>query len=313
MNQIEEILTSGHYKLVESVLSDDTDLLLLYTAIASMKFSGHRYGAFLDAASTAAKLAVYTTYLEQGRNQRKTGFIHHIETKRIKAIVEEIEDALTQGAELKLLGSREPQYLIGIPHLWLSKFPCGEGYCHKIAGLTRRDEVYLQNFRTEGTPKALSITEAEFLELIAEMHDSCQQDMPEHKRTSLSDAMAEHIKFCLLNSGTVLEIKLLDSDFSVYTLLKSSHSPKSYTSRAEVMIRDTLRFFGIMRLWAYKDTRAFRALESFQVKPENYAKAVAELDDFLATWADRHHDPEGQLQVLQVALGPATHDLNEYG
>ena len=43
-----------------------------------MRTGGHRHGAFLDAAATAAKCAIYMTYMEQGQNLRMTGHLHHI-------------------------------------------------------------------------------------------------------------------------------------------------------------------------------------------------------------------------------------------
>lgn len=309
MNQIEEVLASGHYKLVESILSDDTDLLLLYLAIVSMKFSGHRYGAFLDAASTAAKLAVYTTYLAQGRNQRKTGFIHHIETKRVKAIVQEVEAALTRSKDLKQLRSREPQYLMGIPHLWIKKFPPQKGTFQPVMGLSQRDKAYISSIWMEDWVKAGIIPETDFLDLIIEIHNTAQNHLPELERPPLSDSMTEHIKFCLLNSGTVVEIKLLDLRYPFFALAKTSYSPKSYSSRIDVMIRDTLSFFKILKSWAQQDETAFRAVESLEIKPENYQAEIAELDQFLMHWANRHHDPDGQSYVLYSAVGPDRSDV----
>ena len=54
------------------------DQIMLYLAFSAMRTSGHRHGAFLDAAATAAtaaKCATYMTYLEQGQNLRMTGHL----------------------------------------------------------------------------------------------------------------------------------------------------------------------------------------------------------------------------------------------
>lgn len=304
------MLAESHIKLIESVVSDNTDLLLLYMAIVSMKISGHRYGAFLDAASTAAKLAVYMTYLEQGRNQRKTGFIHHVETKRVKAIVQEVEAALMQGKELKMLGSREPQYLIGVPHLWLEKYPQTSDSRASIAGLSEKDQRYLNVVLPDDVPEALIISEAEFIDVVVSMHDHCQSQLDKADRLPLSEAMTEHIKFCLIHSETVLEVKLLDHNLPLYALLRNSYSPKNYTSRVETMFRDTLRFFQIMRLWTQRDPKAFRAIETLCVAPEQYDEAIAELDEFLTSWADKYHVNGEDMKVLQLVVGPGTEDLN---
>jgi hypothetical protein len=69
------------------------DKLLFYIAHLALKFGGHRYGSFIEAATTAAKLSVYVSYLEHGRSLNKTGLLHHIEPKRVKEIIREVEGA----------------------------------------------------------------------------------------------------------------------------------------------------------------------------------------------------------------------------
>jgi hypothetical protein len=80
------------------------DQIMLYLAFSAMRTGGHRHGAFLDAAATAAKCAIYMTYLEQGQNLRMTGHLHHLEPKRVKIIVEEVRQALTESTSLCLDG-----------------------------------------------------------------------------------------------------------------------------------------------------------------------------------------------------------------
>jgi hypothetical protein len=301
---VSDVVLSNHIKVVESIVENETDLLLFYIAMMSMKISGHRYGTFLGAASTAAKLAVYTTYLEQGRNQRKTGFLHHIETKRVKSIIEEVEAALIQEQELKLLGSGEPPYLIGVPHLWIELYPHVGGSRSSLGEISQRNVIYLEKILPKNIPNALVISEAELLALIEQMHDACQSHLPDSNREKLSDAMIEHIKFCLLQSETILEIKLLDCDVTVFALQKSSYSPKSYSSRVEVMFQDTLRFFNLLRLWVNQDQQVFRALETLLIDPNRYQEAIAELDQFITSWADRYHTNSQNPIVLQLVVGP---------
>ncbi|MBD0300217.1 MAG: heterocyst differentiation control protein, partial [Nitrososphaera sp.] len=110
--------------LVKSLSPSAMDQIMLYLAFSAMRTSGHRHGAFLDAAATAA---IYMTYIEQDHNLRMTGHLHHIEPKRVKVIVEEVREALTKGKLLKMLGSQEPRYLIQFPYVWLVQYPLVQG------------------------------------------------------------------------------------------------------------------------------------------------------------------------------------------
>ncbi|WP_204139703.1 heterocyst differentiation control protein [Halomicronema sp. CCY15110] len=304
MNKINELLGNSHYKLVESVLSDDIDHLLLYIAVASMKFSGHRYGSFLDAATTAAKLAIYTTYLEQDRKLRRTGLIHHVETKRVKAIVREVESAIIDGDELKSFGSKEPRYLIGFPHMWIKKYPYVSGPRFKNYEITRRELTYLENMLPQATPSALVLSNHQFMEVLEEMHSCYISEKVNNQASVLSDAMAEHMKYCLLSSGTVLRVKLEQTNESVFLLAKTTYSPNQYSSRVGEVIRDTLDFFKSMRLWAQKSRNVFRALEMLQIRPEDQEEAYKELDVFLLDWANKYHSENGESRILNLTVGP---------
>ncbi len=68
------------------------DQIMLYLAFSAMRTGGHRHGAFLDAAATAAKCAIYMTYLEQGQNLRMTGHLHHLLMSGWKNILGNQED-----------------------------------------------------------------------------------------------------------------------------------------------------------------------------------------------------------------------------
>ncbi|MEL6385312.1 MAG: heterocyst differentiation control protein, partial [Cyanobacteria bacterium J06626_18] len=99
-------------EVLSSLKVSSADRILVYLAMSAMKLGGHRYGAFLDAATTAAKFAVYSSYLEQGRNIRKTSFLHHVEPKRVRAIIKEVETVIQEGRSLTALSEQEPYYLI---------------------------------------------------------------------------------------------------------------------------------------------------------------------------------------------------------
>ncbi|TAE94498.1 MAG: heterocyst differentiation control protein [Oscillatoriales cyanobacterium] len=113
------VMKNDSLDLVKSLSPSAMDQIMLYLAFSAMRTSGHRHGAFLDAAATAAKCAIYMTYMEQENNLRMTGHLHHIEPKRVKVIVEEVREALTKGKLLKMLGSQEPRYLIQFPYVWM--------------------------------------------------------------------------------------------------------------------------------------------------------------------------------------------------
>ena len=86
---------SNDVDLIKRLGPSAMDQIMLYLAFSAMRTSGHRHGAFLDAAATAAKCAIYMTYLEQGQNLRMTGHLHHLEPKRVNISVEEVRQALT--------------------------------------------------------------------------------------------------------------------------------------------------------------------------------------------------------------------------
>lgn len=139
------------------------DQILIYIAFSAMRTGGHRHGAFLDAAATAAKCAIYMTYIEQGENLRMTGHLHHIEPKRVKAIVEEMRQALTEGKLLNLLGAQEPRYLIQFPYLWLRQYTWKTGES-RVSGtcLSVSEKTYLESKLPETSPDAKLSTPSNF-------------------------------------------------------------------------------------------------------------------------------------------------------
>jgi hypothetical protein len=290
--------------LIKLLSPSALDQILLYLAFSAMRTSGHRHGAFLDAAATAAKCAIYMTYLEQDGNLRMTGHLHHLEPKRVKAIVEEVRQAVTEGKLLKMLGSQEPRYLIQLPWVWLEQFPWQPGRS-RVPGtsLTSEEKRYIEQKLPPNLPDAQLVNSFQFLELIEFLHARSQEDLPLEQRMPLSEALAEHIKRRLLYSGTVTRI---DSPWGMpfYALTRASYSPEDEEERAYVMIEDTARFFRLMQDWAVRQDRVMRVLEELDIPGDRIEQALEELDEILRQWADRYHQEGGNPFVVQMVFGP---------
>jgi hypothetical protein len=294
----------NHTDLIKSLGPSAMDQIMLYLAFSAMRTSGHRHGAFLDAAATAAKCAIYMTYLEQGENTRMTGHLHHIEPKRVKVIVEEVRQALTEGKLLKMLGSQEPRYLIQFPYVWMELHPW-QSDRSRVSGtsLTSEEKRYIEEKLPDNLPDAQVVNSLQFSELIEFLHARSQEDWPEERRQPLSEAMAEHIKRRLLYSGTVTRI---DCPWGLpyYALTRASYSPADGKERTYTMVEDTARYFRLMRDWADRKPKVMRLLEELDIPPENVDEALAELDEIVRAWADKHHRKDGEPMVLQMVFGP---------
>lgn len=291
-------------ELIKSLSPSAMDQIMLYLAFSAMRTSGHRHGAFLDAAATAAKCAIYMTYIEQGQNLRMTGHLHHIEPKRVKMIVEEVRDALTKGKLLKMLGSQEPRYLIQFPYVWLEQFPWMPGRS-RIAGasLAIEEKRYIEAKLPNYLPDAQLINSFQFMELIEFLHRRSQEELPPEHRMPLSEALAEHIKRRLLHSGTVSRI---ESPWGMpfYALTRSTYSPVEEEERTYIMVEDTARYFRMMKDWAEKQPKVMRLLEELDIPPERIDQALEELDEVIRSWADRYHKRGGKTMLLQMVFGP---------
>lgn len=290
--------------LIKSLSPSAMDQIMLYLAFSAMRTSGHRHGAFLDAAATAAKCAIYMTYLEQGENTRMTGHLHHIEPKRVKVIVEEVRQALTEGRLLKMLGSQEPRYLIQFPYVWMDQYLWQPGRS-RISGtsLTADQKQYIQDKLPGNLPDAQVINSLQFMELIEFLHSRAQEDWDQERRQSLSEAMAEHIKRRLLYSGTVTRI---DCPWGLpyYALTRASYSPVDGKERTYTMVEDTARYFRLMKDWAERQPKVMRLLEELDIPPENMDQAMEELDEVVRAWADKYHRDGGNPMILQMVFGP---------
>lgn len=305
------LMMTNDIDLIKRLSPSAMDQIMLYLAFSAMRTGGHRHGAFLDAAATAAKCAIYMTYLEQGQNLRMTGHLHHIEPKRVKVIVEEVRQALTEGKLLKMLGSQEPRYLIQFPYVWLEQYPWMPGR-PRIPGtsLTSEEKRQIEEKLPSLLPDAQLINSFQFLELIEFLHARSQEDVPAERRLPLSEALAEHIKRRLLYSGTVTRI---DSPWGMpfYALTRSSYSPADEEERTFIMVEDTARYFRLMRAWADKEDQVMRVLEELDVPEERIDQALEELDEVIRAWADRYHQPGGQPMVVQMVVGkPDESDLS---
>ncbi|MEM9905208.1 MAG: heterocyst differentiation master regulator HetR [Cyanobacteria bacterium P01_D01_bin.44] len=296
-------LTTSDSDLIKRLDPSAMDQIMMYLAFSAMRTGGHRHGAFLDAAATAAKCAIYTTYMEQGENLRMTGHLHHIEPKRVKAIVEEMREALTKGKLLKMFGSQEPRYLIQLPYAWLEQYPWQDSPS-RIAGtsLTSEEKRQLESKLPDELPPAQLITSFQFMELIEFLHDRSQADLPPERQMPLSEALAEHIRRRLMYSGTVTRV---DSPWGMpfYALTRESYSPADEEERTYTMIEDTARYFRLMREWADRSPNSMRILEELDIEPELSQKAFSELDELVRKWADKYHQKGGKPVVVQMAVG----------
>jgi hypothetical protein len=289
--------------LVRQLSPSAIDQILLYLAFSAMRTGGHRHGAFLDAAATAAKCAIYMTYLEQGENLRMTGHLHHIEPKRVKAIVGELQQALTEGRLLKLLGSQEPRYLIQFPYLWLDRYPWQPGQSRIASNsLSPEEKEVMEKRLPVGVPDAQLINSFQFMELLEFLHERSQEDFPEDHQAPLSEALSEHIRRRLMYSGTVSRI---DSPWgmSFYALMRLSYSPVDQEERTYVMLEDTARYFRMIREWAQHQGNTVRILEELDIPPENLEVAMTELDETIRSWADKYHQAGGKPMILQMVVG----------
>ncbi|MGJ3249568.1 MAG: heterocyst differentiation master regulator HetR [Elainellaceae cyanobacterium] len=294
---------SNDIDLIKSLSPSAMDQIMLYLAFSAMRTSGHRHGAFLDAAATAAKCAIYMTYLEQGQNLRMTGHLHHIEPKRVKVIVEEVRQALTEGKLLKMLGSQEPRYLIQLPYVWLEQYPWQPGRS-RIPGtsLTSDEKRQIEGKLPSNLPDAQLVNSFQFMDIIEFLHTRSQEDLPVERRMPLSEALAEHIKRRLLYSGTVTRI---DSPWGMpfYALTRASYSPADEEERTYIMVEDTARYFRMMKDWAERQPRVIRILEELDIPVDRVDQALEELDEVIRAWADRYHQTSGEPFVLQMAVG----------
>jgi len=290
--------------MLANLTVSSADRILIYLAISVMKLGGHRYGAFLEAATTAAKFAIYSSYIEQGRNIRKTSFLHHVEPKRVRAIIKEVELLVNEGRSLTTLSDQEPYYLIGLPYLWQEKYPWEPGQSRLTNhNLTPREQTDLDTQLPADTPPARLLDLFEFLDLIKLLHTKSQAEYPPNRRMPLSEALTEHIKFRLLHSGTVTQVDIPFLSIPIFALTRNHYAPKGERERVFTMMDDIARFCKLMQGWVTERSDIFRALEVFDVPQDRREEALEELDQLLQAWADKYHQEGGHPMILQLATG----------
>lgn len=290
--------------MIANLKISSADRILIYLAISVMKSGGHRYGAFLEAANTAAKLAIYNSYLEQGQNVRKTSFLHHVEPKRVRAIIKEVEALISEGRSLTTLSEQEPYYLIGLPYLWQEKYPW-EPHQSRLNShqLSAREHETLYEQLPKEIPPAKFLDLLEFTDLIKLLHQTSQAEYPPNRRMALSDALMDHIKFRLLYSGTVTQIDIPFLSIPIFILTRTHYAPKGERERVFTMMEDLARFSKLMQGWVIERPDMLRGLEVFDVPIDQRDQALNELDELLKNWADKYHQEGGHPMILQLAAG----------
>jgi hypothetical protein len=290
---------------VSSLLNvSSADFLLYNLASVMMKYAGHRYGTFLDSASTAAKLTIYSTYLEKDHSFRKTGNFYHIEPKRIKAIVNEIEELLLSSDSLTILGSKEPAYLIDLPYLWLKTYPWQPGSSRiPIQGLTLAEREAMEAALPESMPSARLIRETELNDLLTVLYKQATEKISVARWQHCTEPLLEHLKCRLLDAETIIRVDVRYLTAPLYALTRMSYAPKGTNEKLSSLIQDVARFFKLMLQWLDGDLHTLRAVETFEMCPGKEKEAIAEMDAFLRAWADKYHQEGGTPMLLQTAIG----------
>lgn len=279
------------------------DHILIYLAEGTLMLGGHRYGMFLDAAATAAKLTLYKLYRQLNCNVRRTSLLLHVETKRVRAIVKEIETAQAQGQLLKAISANASYYLIALPPLWQHQYPSSVRYPLGDYDLTAAEQQAILATLPPHRPAAQLLNDAEFDDLIQHVHLRSQEKLPAEQRMGFSDALLLHIRSQLLTSGTVMVVESPRLTLPLYGLACPSYSPQGPQARMKTLFRDVASYCGLLYRWTQADPHTLRAIETFDIDPAQRQAALQELDDLLRTWADKYHREGGDPMVLYAAAG----------
>lgn len=86
--------------------------------------------------------------------------------------------------------------------------------------------------------------------------------------------------------------------------MRSTYSPAGEEERIYTTVEDTARYFYLMREWAERpSSKVLRVLEELDIAPDCLDSAMAELDQLLQDWANRHHQAGGVPFILQMMAG----------
>lgn len=217
--------------------------------------------------------------------------------------MDELIQALTEGKQLRMLGSKEPRYLIQFPYVWLERYPWQSGRSRIFdPSLNSEQKRQIETILPDRLLDAQVVNSRQLLELIEFLYARSQDDLPSEQCVPFSEAIAEDIKRRLIASETVTSI---DSPWGApyYALTRASYSPVDWEERTYNLVEDMSQYFRLMKNWADRKPRAMRLLEELDILPDRIEPAMQELDELIRAWADKYHDDQGQPMILQAAFG----------
>lgn len=284
-----------------NLASDDVQKVMLYLAYIAMRRTGYRYGAFLEAASNAAKIAVYFTYLESEMSFRRLSHLFHIESDRVKSIVKESEQLIEEMSCSHQGTNFHPYHLIQLPYLWLERYPSlSNQLIFSEVGINEQQQKKMMKRLPNSTLKAKVVSEAQLHEMLHDLQNRVNQEQISTRSTALSEAFTQHLMYCLLHSGTIVRLGSVDG-VRYYALARSCYSPFGERERSTSMLRDTRSFITLMKHWITREKKTMRIVEELCISPERVSDAQAELDLLIKNWADKYHE-DGQLAVTLTAV-----------
>lgn len=289
--------------MMQSLNQSAFDQIMFFLANSAMKVGGHRYGAFLAAAATAAKCTIYSTYIEERQNLRATSHLYHIEPKRVRAIIREVQQTLEDGKSLKMLGSDNPDYLTQFPWLWLSKYPWKAGQSRMPDIRLQPSEIQtIERHLPDSLPDAQLIDDGQLLELVELLYLRSLDDEAIASALPFSEAIGDHIKRRLIHSNTIRKINT-SLPFPLYALMRCSYAPSGTEERLYTLLNDTARFLQLMEQWVDDRPSVLRGVEECDIASEILPTALQELDELIRAWANKYHQEGGESVVLQLVAG----------
>jgi hypothetical protein len=217
--------------------------------------------------------------------------------------MDELIQALTQGKQLRTLGSMEPRYLIQFPYVWLECYPWLPGRSRiSDTDLDLEQQQQIEKKLPDCLLNAQVVNSLQLLELIEFLYARSQENLLQEQRVPFSEAIAEDIKHRLIASGTVT---LIDSPWGLpyYALTYASYSPVDREERTCTVVEDTSQYFRLMKDWADRKPIAMRLLEELDILPDRIEPAMQELDEIIRAWADKYHHDKGQPIIFQAVFG----------